>query len=215
VLAARGYEGHHEPALTRALHAALRTPLDAAGLTLAAVAETARINELEFLFPVHELLSARSLARVLRSQKAPSADPGYARRVEALSFDALRGFMRGFIDLVFEHEQRFYVVDYKSNDLGQSAHDYQSTSLTRAMNEHHYYLQYLLYCLALHRYLKRRRADYDYALHFGGVFYLFLRGMHPDHAPGTGVFFDRPEPALIEALEALVAGAAAHMERAP
>lgn len=204
VLSARGYDPAHGDALTRALHAVLHTPLNQSGLQLARVRESARVNELEFLFPVQSTLTPKSLARVLRNAKAPSADPGYARRVEALSFDALRGFLRGFIDLVFEHEGRFFLVDYKSNDLGDGARDYQTASLVRAMNEHHYYLQYLLYSLALHRYLKRRLPHYDYALHFGGVFYLFLRGMAPNHDSGTGVFFDRPEPTLIQALDLLV-----------
>jgi exodeoxyribonuclease V beta subunit len=206
ILRARGYDPEHEQALTVGLHAALHTPLDEAGLTLAQVPTAARVNELEFLFPVHATLTPKSLSRLLRSEKAPSADPGYSRRVEALSFDALRGFLRGFIDLVFEHEGRFYLVDYKSNDLGEQARDYQRANLVHAMGEHHYFLQYLLYALSLHRHLKQRLAGYRYEQHFGGVFYLFLRGMAPSHLPGTGVFFDRPELALIEALDALMQG---------
>jgi exodeoxyribonuclease V beta subunit len=201
VLKSRGYDMGYGEKLTRGLHAALCTPLDESGLSLAVVRESARVNELEFLFPVSATLTSRGLARILRNAKAPSADPGYARRVEALSFDALRGFLRGFIDLTFEHEGRFYVVDYKSNDLGDRPQDYEQRELVRAMNEHHYYLQYLLYCLALHRYLRQRLPGYAYETHFGGVFYLFLRGMAPAHALGTGVFFDRPDLALIDALD--------------
>jgi exodeoxyribonuclease V beta subunit len=204
ILKARGYDPRHGPALTGALHRALHTPLDATGLALALVPAQARVNELEFLFPVRATLTPKNLARVLRNAKAPSKDPNYARRVEALSFEALRGFLRGFVDLVFEHEGRFYLVDYKSNDLGDHREDYQRAGLTRAMNEHHYYLQYLLYSLSLHRYLKQRLPGYDYTQHFGGVFYLFLRGIAPEHEPGTGIFFDRPEFTLIQALDALM-----------
>jgi exodeoxyribonuclease V beta subunit len=207
VLGARGFADSYAPALTRALHALLRTPLDDSGLSLSAVGPAARANELEFLFPVRTTLTAKNLARVLRNGKAPSADPGYARRVEALPFEALRGFLRGFVDLVFEHQGRFYIVDYKSNHLGERASDYQGENLLRAMSEHHYYLQYLIYCLALHRHLGQRLPGYDYTRHFGGVFYLFLRGMDPSHAPSTGVYADRPELALIEALEALMGAA--------
>jgi exodeoxyribonuclease V beta subunit len=76
------------------------------------------------------------------------------------------------------------------------------------MAREHYYLQYSLYTLAVHRYLSRRLPDYDYERHFGGVFYLFLRGMDPLSGPEYGVFHDRPERSLVTALDAL-AGAAA------
>jgi len=74
------------------------------------------------------------------------------------------------------------------------------------MDAHHYFLQYHLYVVALHRYLSARLPDYDYDRHFGGVYYLFLRGMSPAHAPGCGVFRDRPARELVEALSAALAG---------
>jgi len=101
---------------------------------------------------------------------------------------------------VFRHDGRFYVADYKSNHLGDHAADYAPARLVRSMREHHYYLQYHLYTLALHRWLAVRVREYDYDRHFGGVYYLYVRGMSPGHAPGTGVFFDRPPRALIESL---------------
>ena len=103
---------------------------------------------------------------------------------------------------MFRAHGRFYIVDYKSNWLGTRAGDYAQPQLVAAMGEHHYFLQYHLYTLALHRYLALRVPGYDYARDFGGVYYLFVRGMAPEHAPATGVFFDRPEPALIDALAA-------------
>jgi exodeoxyribonuclease V beta subunit len=71
-------------------------------------------------------------------------------------------------------------------------------------------LQYHLYALALHRHLGLRVADYDYERDFGGVFYLFVRGMSERHPPGTGVYFDRPTLALLEELsDALGVGGSA------
>ena len=72
-----------------------------------------------------------------------------------------------------------------------------------AMAEHHYYLQYLIYCLALHRYLRLRLPGYDWETHVGGALYLFLRGMQPAQ-PGSGVFFHKPDTRLINALDALM-----------
>ena len=115
--------------------------------------------------------------------------------------DPLLASTRGFIDLVFRHEGQFYVVDYKSNYLGDAASHYSPARLAEAMSDHHYYLQYLLYTVALHRHLGARLPGYDYHRHMGGTFYLFLRGMAPERGHTTGVFHDRPSQALIEALD--------------
>jgi exodeoxyribonuclease V beta subunit len=108
-----------------------------------------------------------------------------------------QGFMRGFIDLIFEHNGQYFLVDYKSNRLGNHLKDYAPDKLPLAMEEHQYFLQYHIYCVALHRYLEQRLQNYDYEKHFGGVFYLFLRGMHPDY-PHNGIFYDKPDAHFIE-----------------
>ena len=115
--------------------------------------------------------------------------------------------MRGFIDLVFVHDGKFFLADYKSNYLGPDFSDYTSKALETAMRQSAYTLQYLIYSIALHRWLRTRLSDYRYEQHFGGVFYFFLRGMHPAH-PGSGVFFDRPPYLLVEDLDALMGGRA-------
>jgi exodeoxyribonuclease V beta subunit len=109
--------------------------------------------------------------------------------------------VNGVIDLVFEHGGRLYIADYKSNFLGGRLDDYSSERLQAAVFERRYDLQYLLYTLALHRYLRARLADYDYERHFGGVYYLFLRGMRPETGARYGVYYARPELALVEALD--------------
>ncbi|MDE0507916.1 MAG: PD-(D/E)XK nuclease family protein, partial [Gammaproteobacteria bacterium] len=116
------------------------------------------------------------------------------------------GYLRGFIDLTFEHEGRWYVLDYKSNWLGNQAEDYEPERLGRAMRQHRYQLQYLIYLLALHRYLRTRLPDYDYERHIGGAFYLFLRGMDPADGMTRGVWFDRPSEQCIEALDDFMGG---------
>jgi exodeoxyribonuclease V beta subunit len=117
--------------------------------------------------------------------------------------DRLNGMLKGYIDFVFCHAGRYYVVDYKSNYLGADARSYDRSSMTECILAHRYDLQYTLYTLALHRLLKARLPDYDYARDVGGVIYLFLRGAAAD---GTGVYVDTPPAALIRHLDAAMLG---------
>jgi exodeoxyribonuclease V beta subunit len=195
----------HAETLALGIDQSLRTPLDDAHppLTLASIAREHRLDELEFTLSTPRadaMLSASRLASVLKDFGAPAQAPDYPERLRALRMLPPTGFLKGFIDLVFRAGERFYIVDYKSNWLGGSAASYQPVQLAFAMREHHYFLQYHLYAVALHRHLALRLPGYDYAQHFGGVYYLFVRGMSPEHSRGTGVFFDRPELALLEAL---------------
>ncbi|MDD2917834.1 exodeoxyribonuclease V subunit beta [Rhodoferax sp.] len=114
---------------------------------------------------------------------------------QAMQPRQLEGMLTGFMDLVFEFEGRYYVLDYKSNKLP----GYDPAQLQQAILAHRYDVQYTLYVLALHRLLKSRLADYDYDRHVGGAMYLFLRGIDQ---PGAGLYADRPPKALIEALDA-------------
>jgi exodeoxyribonuclease V beta subunit len=149
-------------------------------------------------------VSAQELNAALRSL-------GYD--VPRLTFPDLEGYLKGFIDLVFEHGGRYYVLDWKSNHLGYAPSDYGAPKLQTAMADHSYHLQYLLYALAVDRYLKHRVPGYRHDTHFGGVLYLFVRGVRPDwlHAEGTpaGVFHHRPTAATLARLDALFAPAPA------
>ncbi len=183
--------------LLRMLHDVLLTPL-AHGLRLADVPAARRQTEMEFHLPAPRL-HAQALSELLRRQ-------GHA--MPALAFGTLNGYLRGFIDLVFEHGGRFYVLDWKSNHLGSTPQDYAAPSLGRAMQQQGYALQALLYALALHRHLQQRVADYHHEQQFGGVLYLFVRGVRPDwmQADGRpcGVIAERPSLADLQALSALL-----------
>lgn len=185
------------PVLVNWLQAILQCPL-AENIRLADLAPTHCFSELEFLLPLAPV-SAGQLNRCLQAGDRLSA------QAPALFFYELQGMLKGFIDLVFEHQGRFYIADYKSNYLGDSAEAYQQEAMQAVMIEHRYDVQYQLYTLALHRYLQQRLPDYDYDRHIGGVFYLFLRGMGPE--PGTGVYTCRPAKSHILALDALFRGA--------
>jgi exodeoxyribonuclease V beta subunit len=213
-LARFGFDGKWAEPLRRAVADVVTTPLDSGQqpFCLRDISINRRLSELEFLFPIADqgsdsvmLTHERLAAAFARHAQAP-VPADYAERLRGLGFAPLAGLLKGFIDLVFEHTGRWYLADYKSNRLGVHADDYRPERLVAAMTEHHYFLQYHVYLVALHRYLTRRLPGYDYDRHVGGVHYLFVRGMAPAYARGTGVFFDRPSRQLIENLSAVLAG---------
>jgi exodeoxyribonuclease V beta subunit len=104
------------------------------------------------------------------------------------------------VDLVFRYEERFFLVDWKSNDLGPTREHYAPERLRRAMVDGLYHVQAFLYTLALDRYLALRLPGYRYDLHFGGAYYVFLRGADPETGPGSGVHRVRPSMPLMEDL---------------
>ncbi|MBE7942203.1 MULTISPECIES: exodeoxyribonuclease V subunit beta [Ramlibacter] len=177
------------------------TPLPAPGLPggFRLDALHRRVTEMEFNLHAPGLSMERLAALMQRH--------GYP--VPELSQPVLRGYLRGFIDLVAEQGGRWWIVDWKSNHLGWRAADYGPAQLARAMDAAGYHLQYLVYTLALHRWLRGRLAGYDYDTHLGGVFYLFVRGVRPGwvDAQGqpAGVYAHRPSREFIEALDAEMA----------
>jgi exodeoxyribonuclease V beta subunit len=200
---------HWRTQAVTALRESLATPLLPEKFALRDVKSANKLAELEFRMPVGSKdfsLTRQRLANVFRVHTSKAIPESYPRHIEQLAFRDLSGFLVGFVDLVFEHEGRWYVVDYKTNHLGDTIADYDTRAMTRALVESHYYLQYHIYTVALHRYLKHFLKGYDYGQHFGGVFYLFIKGMHPKAPPGSGVYFEKPPLGRIEALSALLAG---------
>ncbi|MBK7952474.1 MAG: UvrD-helicase domain-containing protein [Deltaproteobacteria bacterium] len=188
-----------------------RTPLrdGPRPLRLADVPRARFVPELEFTLAAPgdaagRGLSAEALARILAGAPAGSPLERYAERARSLAWPVLSGFLRGFIDGVFFDGERYALLDYKSNHLGTRRRDYLPDRLLEPMIEHDYVLQYLLYTVAVDRHLATRIADYDYERHFGGAYYLFLRGMAEVHPPGCGVFFDRPDAETVRRVSALI-----------
>lgn len=206
----RGFEPTLLPVVERAIDEVLRTPLSRdSDWSLADLGSRQRISEMEFTLPVRRAgatpLTARALANAMRRESAAPWTAEYLKRLERLGFSAWSGYLRGFIDLVCERDGAYFVIDFKSNHLGPRPEDYRPERLAEVMGEHHYYLQYVLYSVALHRYLRQRIVNYSVDRHFGGVYYLFLRGMRPETGPERGVYFHRPSTELIEAVSALLA----------
>ncbi|WP_410498437.1 exodeoxyribonuclease V subunit beta [Chitinibacter sp. S2-10] len=178
------------------------TPLGIAGFKLADLSAAQRLNEWPFLMHCPKLDLA-AFCRVLAEQQVPAEFIAASQRLKP---EQLTAYLNGVIDLVCVHEGKYYIADYKSNHLGNAYADYRRDKLTEAMSDAHYYLQYLLYVIAWHRHMQARLgASYDYERDFGGVLYLFIRGMHPAEGE-AGIWFDKPSVALIEALDRVLGG---------
>jgi len=190
-----GYDERWQPVLRDYLLNAVQVNLPPDNFCLADITLENRLVEMEFIIPFKPIHSG-ALNRLLRQY-----DP-LAPRAGDLHFDTIQGMLKGYIDLTLRHRGQYYVLDYKSNHLGDQAEDYSQAAMEEAMCDHRYDFQYVLYTLALHRLLKVRLPGYDYDRDIGGVYYLFLRGLHSDHV-GHGVFYTKPKKALIEALDQL------------
>ena len=168
------------------------TPLsNEIGIALADLTNKDCIKEMPFYLAIREHFDVEAFNRTLKAHHHLPSEP--------LQFEQIQGMVRGSIDLVFRHNGKYYLVDYKSNFLGSTLADYNQEALKKEMLHSHYDWQYLIYMLALHRYLQSVVPHYDYSRDFGGVFYLFLRGMNGE--PQSGVFYDRPSVELITELD--------------
>lgn len=150
-----------------------------------------RIAEFEFDFPV-PIINSSQLNNLSENNLI----------INVRTITELEGMMNGKIDLFFEHNQKYYVLDWKSNFLGDSIEDYAPEKLNAAMNENNYHLQYLIYTLAIIKFLKTRKKDFDYEKDFGGVFYLFVRGMRNEKE--SGIFFTKPSLEIINRLKEIL-----------
>jgi exodeoxyribonuclease V beta subunit len=158
-----------------------------APLVLQTLAAHALWAEMEFSLPVGQLSSSELDAHIQRHVL-----PGLER--PSLQNNVMQGMLSGFMDLVLQHDGRYWVLDYKSNLLA----DYQAPQLNSAILGKRYEVQYVLYTLALHRLLQSRLPNYHYEQHMGGAVYLFLRGID---TPSAGVHCLRPPWALIDLLD--------------
>ena len=165
------------------------------GVQLCNVPADARRPEIEFQFALKPT-RVDALLQLLHTHDVVEDRRGFGFR------QRLEGLMTGLVDLTYQHDGRWYVLDYKSNRLQR----YDEDALGEAMQHSEYDLQALVYTLALHRWLRFRLGDgYDYARDFGGHRYVFSRGIELD-APAEGVHARKFAPALIHALDALFSG---------
>ena len=184
------YKSEFAPFLKQMVSETLNSQMNLNGeeIKLSTIDNARRINELEFDFTV--------------SPFNPSKLKNFAGKDETFAIgpsNELEGMMNGFIDLFFEHNGKYYVLDWKSNFLGDSPDCYTPKKLNEAMNENNYHLQHLIYTSAVDLFLKSRIPDYNFKKHFGGVIYIFLRGVRKGSA--SGVFTKVPENSIADILK--------------
>jgi exodeoxyribonuclease V beta subunit len=196
-----GFENKWLDTICEIVSNVLITPLDPGmkGPVLSSVGNGERLNELEFYFPL-KTVKPEKLKKIFQPHSGSPLIKDFPETLEKLQFAPTKGFMRGFMDLVFLWHGRYYLVDWKSNFLGNSPEDYNQEAMASAMKKEYYILQYTIYTLALDQYLRVRMPGYSYEKHFGGVFYIFLRGVKPEIGPEFGIYRDVPSPDLIEGL---------------
>ena len=187
----------------------LDTPLrdaDGVDFRLKEIPRNGRLSELKFNYRFHQGVRTGRLIDCLA---------GYVHSVFGLERSRISireqsvsgGFLNGAIDLLFRHRGKIYIADWKSNRLNGHPSSFSSDGIAAEMAAHTYYLQYLIYTVAVMKYLSLHLGhpvgETEYEQLFGGVYYFFMRGV--DRArPGQGVFFDRPPFALIRDLEKLI-----------
>ncbi len=169
--------------------------VDVNGFCLSGLQEERCLKEMPFYFHLDRMIT-KDVNGIL------AGDPAFT----PLSQRVMQGYLTGFVDLICEHGGKYFVLDYKTNYLGERLSDYSSENLVLAMADHNYGLQYWIYTLVLDRYLRNVLPGYCYEYHFGGVMYLFVRGMVPS-LPGSGVFSTLPDRTLLEKLAVCLGGA--------
>ncbi|WP_348666573.1 exodeoxyribonuclease V subunit beta [Arsenophonus symbiont of Ornithomya chloropus] len=156
-----------------------------------------RLNEMKFCFSIKNILHPSLLDNLAHRYDVLS------KNCPPLNFEQVKGVLKGYIDLIVFWKKKFYLIDYKSNWLGEDSFAYNQQAIKKSMIYHRYDLQYQLYTLAIHRYLRNRVPDYDYKTHFGGVIYLFLRGIYNKNSHGYGIYYNLPVYSFIDSLDKL------------
>jgi len=168
--------------------------------SLSQLTQTDTLKEVEFYFPI-ENVDMSALVKVLAQHRGVESKT-LCRQLP--SKNKLQGMMRGFIDLVAHWQDCYFVIDYKSTWLGSDESDYQVEQMEQDVQKNFYDLQYLIYVLALHRFLKHKLVNYEPAVHLGGALYLYLRGMSKEHE--QGVYHKHIDVDFIESLDGIFNG---------
>lgn len=167
----------HE-ALIAWIEEVLHAPLLASNQALNSLNAGQRFSELEFNMGLSENFKAQDISKLFQ-QYLPNEVDKHVTLIPQNKAHLYR-YLRGEIDLVYEHAGKYYVVDYKSNFLGNSLSDYNEDTLKQAMSKAGYWLQAAIYQVALHRFLSMRIHDYagNEDKYLGAVEYVFLRGVY-------------------------------------
>lgn len=199
-----GFDRSWKPVISKLVNDTLNAPLKDGSdvFRLSEIPDSSCRKEMEFYFPLKKITPS-DLTRLFSGQlQTDLFSSDY--QAEGLHFSPSAGFMKGYIDLFFERDGRFFIIDWKSNHLGNRYEDYNSESLKETMKSEHYILQYHIYLTAIDKYLQLRYKGYSYEKNFGGVYYIFLRGI--DGKSDSGVYFDRPSAEMVKRLREVLIG---------
>ncbi|CAL4324495.1 RecBCD enzyme subunit RecB [Buchnera aphidicola (Eriosoma grossulariae)] len=186
-----------EPLLSSWIYNIFHTILDNKNFSLSHLKKNEYIKELEFLLPIQKTLNSSQLNYITKKNDPISiASPN-------LTFNNKKGMINGFIDLIFYLNKKYYILDYKSNWLGENNKYYSSLNIKNEMIKHRYDLQYQIYSIALHRYLKQRIKNYTFKNYFGGIFYFFIRAADGSNK-NNGIFYQAIPKNLIQKLNQII-----------
>lgn len=174
------------------MQANLGSDTDGNLFSLQSISRDKRVNELEFNFSLPNDFNMSSLEYLLQND---------VRQIQTKRNGEVQGMMLGFIDLFFEHKGKYYILDWKSNFLGDTLAHYDEENVLKAMNESNYHLQYLIYAIAINKYLSSKIPNFDFETQFGGVIYLFLRGVRENQS--SGVYFQKVTLTEVERMESV------------
>ncbi|WP_075434053.1 exodeoxyribonuclease V subunit beta [Buchnera aphidicola] len=180
------------------IHIFIATPLSENKLSLNKIKEKEHKKELKFIIPIKKYINVDVLNSIVKK-----FDP-ISKKCPDIVFKNIAGILTGYIDLVVFWKKKYYIIDYKSNWLGPDHSYYCKNSIKKEIIKYRYDLQYQIYSLAIHRYLKKKIMNYSYQKDFGGIFYLFLRAF--DDINHSGIFFIKPNYNLIFNLDKLIRG---------
>lgn len=168
-------------------------PMFEGGKTLRDVGKDEKTSEMEFFITIKNDMQKGELSQIISDNY----------KTEELEGDNVRkGFLQGFIDLVVKVDGKYYIIDWKSNYLGESFSDYDEKHLREEMKKHNYYLQFMLYLTAFDRYMTTLDPEYSYAKDFGGIRYVFLRGIKTGNRE-NGIFAEKPDEKQLRQIQEL------------
>ncbi|HPN83751.1 MAG TPA: exodeoxyribonuclease V subunit beta [Victivallales bacterium] len=178
--------------------------VEGAEFALAEIAMSERLSEIGFYYPLKDFSAEKTAEAFAKYSSDETVRQLFPKRLMALSKNRkLHGFMNGKMDLVFKSKNKFYVLDWKTNKIIDSnVESYSPENVIGKMIENLYILQSCIYAKALDKILSKEIKSYEYEKDFGGVIYLFLRGVgeKTDDGRQTGLFFDKPDPRILETI---------------
>lgn len=207
-----GFDKKWIPAVVSMVKMVLNKPLGKEQVRFSSIIKTDIVKEMEFLFPL-KAIEKKDFLDCFKKLNSPieNGDNTYTdfkniiyNKLDELVINPVEGYVKGFIDLVFKYDNKYYITDWKTNYLGQSYEDYDQANIKNMLSEEYYFLQYYLYTLALHKYLTVKIKDYSYKDNFGGIFYIFTRGINNEN--NNGIFFDIPDIEIINRLNRSLTG---------